>query len=159
LLVSGVNSPIPTQAQTVSIGGVGVLSQPTHTPSSSCSQAANTNIAASIPATVGQYSYLSKLWISGLGATAAGVVACNVTNVLASSGSNTWNFSINIPIGVTVPFTDGDGKPFTIDFDPPLQAKAIDTAIQVNVGAFGVGNTQQVVAVNGYTSPSAQFVI
>ena len=159
LLVSGVNSPIPTQAQTVSIGGVGVLSQPTHTPSSASSQASNLAIAASIPATAGQWSYLSALWISGLGSTGGGTVACNITNVLATSGSNTWNFSITVPAGVTIPFTVEGGKPFVINFTPPLQAKLIDTGIQVNVGAFGAGNTQQTVSVNGYTSPSAQFVI
>jgi hypothetical protein len=165
-ILTAAQGPIPTQAATVSIGAVGivqtnngvaVVSQPTHTPSSSSSQAANTAIAASIPATAGQYSYLSGFIIAGLGATGAGVVACNITNILASSGSNTWNFSINIPAGATVPFNSG--MLYKYDFIPPLQAKAIATGIQVNVGAFGAGNTQQTVSVWGYTSPSAQYVI
>ena len=131
------------------------ITTPGRTPSSASSQASNTAIAASVAAVAGQYSYLSGIFISGLGATGAGVVACNITNILATSGSNTWNFSINIPAGATVPFNNG--LPYVMTFDPPLQAKAIDTSVQCNVGAFGAGNTQQTVSVWGYTTASATF--
>lgn len=132
------------------------ISTPGRTPASTNSQAANTAIAASIPAVAGQYSYMSGLFIAGLGATAASVVACNITNILASdAGSNTWHFNVSVPAGVTVALNNG--LPIIINFDPPIQSKAVDTALQVNVGAFGAGNTQAVVSVWGYTSASATF--
>jgi hypothetical protein len=167
-ILAGVNSPIPPQSGPELIGTVTIdqttpgtsnavaFTTPGRTPASTNSQAGNTAIAASIPAVALQYSYLSGMFISGLGATAASVVACNITNVLASdAGSNTWHFNISVPAGVTVALNNG--LPIIINFDPPIQSKAVDTALQVNVGAFGAGNTQAVVSVWGYTSASATF--
>ena len=165
-ILAGVNSPIPTGSDIIGTATIDqttpgtsnavAFTTPGRTPASTNSQAGNTAIAASIPAVALQYSYLSGMFISGLGATAASVVACNITNVLASdAGSNTWHFNISVPAGVTVALNNG--LPIIINFDPPLQSKAVDTALQVNVGAFGAGNTQAVVSVWGYTSASATF--
>ena len=165
-ILTGVTSSIPAGDALIGITGIDqttpgttnavAITTPGRTPASTNSQAANTAIAASIPAVAGQYSYMSGLFIAGLGATAAGVVACNITNILASdAGSNTWHFNVTVPAGVTVALNNG--LPIIINFDPPIQSKAVDTALQVNVGAFGAGNTQAVVSVWGYTSASATF--
>jgi hypothetical protein len=165
-ILTGVTNPIP--AGTALIGKVGIdqttpgttnavaITTPGRTPASESSTAGNTSIAASIPAVASQYSYLSTVFLSGLGATAAATVSCNITNVLSSnSTSNTWTFQISVPAGVTVPLNGG--VPIVMSFVPPLQAKAINTAIQVNIGAFGAGNTQACVGVSGYNSTSLNF--
>ncbi len=163
-ILTASTNPIPAGVNTTIIGSVGIdptkntvaITTPGRTPASESSTAGNTAIAASIPAVAGQYSYLSAVFLSGLGATTAATVQCNITNVLSSNAtSNTWTFQIAVPQGVTVPlFADG---PKIINFDPPLQAKAINTQLQVNIGAFGAGNTQQCVGVSGYNSVSATF--
>ncbi len=134
------------------------VSLPANTPASEVSgPVGNTAIAASIPAVAGQYSYLSNVWIAGLGATTGSTVTCNITNILSSNATgNTWSFYLVVPTGATVPISNG---PLVYNFDPPLQSKAINTALQVNVGAFGAGNTAQTVGVSGYNSPSAQYFL
>ncbi len=167
-ILTAATNPLPAGSLATDVGSTGI-SQTTPgtsnnvvvtslvTPASETSNAAATGIASAIPAVAGKYSYIAGLMISGLGATSASVIVCNITNVLSSNASsNTWQFWINIPAGVTVPINGG--VPIILTFNPPLQGKAVNTQVQCNVPSFGAGNTQQQVAVWGYNSPNASFM-
>jgi hypothetical protein len=125
-------------------GTVGVLPYPTNaTPiAASTGIVANTATGVTLPAVVGKTTYISGLQITGSGATAAS----NVTVSILLSGSSTGlYYVIPIPASTTASIT-----PLTINFNPALSSGAPNSTISVNMGAFGSGNTAEVVTAEGY---------
>jgi len=106
---------------------------------------ANGTAAASVAAGGGNVmSYLSGFECTGGGATAAATVNVTVTGVLG--GTMTYNFGV--PAGVDAP-----AAPLVVEFNPPLQASGLNTAIQVSMAALGAGNAHAAVNVHGFQLP------
>lgn len=97
-------------------------------------------LAPSLPAVLNQLNWLTKVIITGAGATAASVIAVTITGL--SGGTQT--FFLTVPAGVAVPLT-----PLIISFEDPLPAAAPNTAIVVNVPSFGAGNVAAACVMNG----------
>src|SRR5262245_54062913 len=106
---------------------------------------ANATAAASVAAGgANVMSYLSGFECTAGGATAAATVNVTVTGVLG--GTMTYNFGV--PAGV-----DAATTPLVVEFNPPLQASALNTAIQVSMAALGAGNAHAAVNVHGFQVP------
>lgn len=75
--------------------------------------------------------YLQGFKIGGLGATAAAVLTCSISNIL--NGNRT--FYLNVPAGVTTPVL------LEFLFPIPIPASTIGGSITINVPSFGAGNT------------------
>lgn len=102
---------------------------------------ANAAQAVTLPAAAGQTTYITGFQITGAGATAASVIVVTVTGVLGG----TKRYDLVIPAGATTSIT-----PLIIEFARPIPASAVNTAIVVNVPAFGAGNTNVAVTAHGY---------
>lgn len=99
-------------------------------------------ITATLPGVAAETTYLAGFTVDGLGATAGSVVEVTVTGLLGG----TKRYKLTIPAGVAVALAN----PLRVDFDRPLAASALNTAIVVNVPSFGAGNTSASVSAHGY---------
>jgi hypothetical protein len=113
-------------------------------------QASSGNVAAA-PATAtlaaggaNVLTYLSVFEFTGAGATAASVVALTITGVIGG----TMTYNIAVPAGATIGI-----PPLVVEFNPPLQAAALNTPIVVSVPSLGAGNTNSAVVAHGYQVP------
>ena len=86
-------------------------------------------------------TYLSGFAVTGAGATAGSVVNGTVTGLLGG----TMTFAVPVATGATV-----GNLPIFLDFNPPLPASAVNTAIVVSVPSLGAGNTNSAVSAWGY---------
>lgn len=102
---------------------------------------ANNTAAAALPATANKTNYLTGFIINGSGATAALAVVVTVTGLAVGS----LNFIYCAAAGVTVMNT-----PLVINFDKPLPASAVNTAITVSCPALGSGAAHNVATVIGF---------
>lgn len=109
--------------------------------SGSSGNVANAAAVATLAAAAGLTTYISGFTVTGLGATAAGVVALTVAGL--QGGTLTYN--VPVPAGATVGLT-----PLSVVFNPPLPASAVNTAIVVTLPALGAGNTNAAVVATGY---------
>lgn len=113
-------------------GAVGAAGYPAGaTPVQSGDNQANAALSASLPAAVGKTTYLTGLSISGGGSTAGAAVAGSLTGLLGGTRA----FTVIVPAGALVPM-----QPLTLNFNPPLPASGLNTAIALSVGAGGAGN-------------------
>lgn len=107
---------------------------------------ANTGAASAITATlaasVGLTTYINGFAVDGLGATAGSVIEVTVTGVLGG----TLRYKMTIPAGATVAVTR-----LFAEFERPIPASAVNTAIVVNVPSFGAGNTSAIVNAHGFS--------
>jgi hypothetical protein len=106
--------------------------------SASVANAANNQTLAAV---TGKTTYITGFVISGLGATAAGSIIVTVTGLV-----NTLYYVVGIPAGVAVALT-----PFQVSFSPALPASAPNTAIVLNVPAYGTGNLTACASLQGFT--------
>lgn len=101
-------------------------------------------VAASAVATLAtaatEQAWLSKVIVSGLGATAAG--ASKLT--IAGCEGEDIVVSIPIPAGATLAIT-----PFVLSFEPALRA-AVGDDITATITSFGTGNTESQVTAIGW---------
>ena len=111
------------------------------TVTASSGNVANASAVATLPAVAAKTNNLSGLLISGAGATAASVVTATVTGLLGG----TMSITVPVPAGAAVGIT-----PIYLDFNPPLPASAVNTAIVVTLPALGAGNTNASVSAWGY---------
>lgn len=98
-------------------------------------------IAPSLPAVVGKTNYLANVEITAGGATAGSIVTVTITGLLG--GTATYFFAV--PTGAAVGAT-----PLILDFNPPIPASAVNTAITVNVPSLGAGNVASACAIHGF---------
>jgi hypothetical protein len=107
--------------------------------------AGQSGAAALLGATLGtaadKTTHISGFIVTGAGATAASVITVTLSNVVGGP----YTFRIAIPAGATVGIT-----PLSVNFNPPLQAVAANTAIVVSVPSFGVGNTDAALMAWGF---------
>ncbi len=103
---------------------------------------ANAAANATVPAVAARTGYLTGIEITGAGATAGGVVLATITGLLG--GTVTYN--IVVPTGATTSIT-----PLVVEWNPPLPAAAVNTAIVVSLPALGAGNTNASTVAHGFS--------
>jgi hypothetical protein len=102
---------------------------------------ANASAAATLTGTATTTVYISGFEVTGAGATAASVATVTVAGLLGGTRSYTYTF----PAGATVACT-----PLLVQFNPPLPASAVNTAIVVTCPASGAGGTNNTVVAHGF---------
>lgn len=125
------SSPLPTD----STGGAAVSVK------ASSGNVANAAGVATIPAVAGKTAYISGFDITGAGATAASVVNPTISGLLGGTST----YSLSVVAGATLA-----NPVLSIQFNPPLPASAVNTAIVVTCPALGAGNTNNTVNAYGY---------
>jgi len=109
--------------------------------SASATGAAST-VSASITTSSGTLTYLTRIMVSGGGATAASVVNGTITGVVGAP----LNFAVPVPAGATAGLT-----PVILDFSScPLQGSTVNGTITVSVPSFGAGNTLADLTITGF---------
>ena len=101
---------------------------------------ANASAVATISAVAAKTAFLTGFEITGAGATAGSVVVATITGLLGGTAS----YAVAAPTGATVGLT-----PMSMQFNPPLPASAVNTAIVVTLPALGLGNTNAAVVAHG----------
>lgn len=103
---------------------------------------ANSAMAATMPAVPGWINVLVGYDITGAGATAASVLSVTTTGLAVELAQK-----LVVPAGVT---TNAANTSWTVR--PPFgrKASAVNTAVVVNVPAFGAGNTAAAINIYGY---------
>lgn len=98
--------------------------------------------APALAAVAGKTNFVTGFSISGSGATGASTIAITLTGLLGG----TQTFYLSIPaIGSTPAIV-----PFIVNFNPPLPASAVNTAITLNVPSFGAGNITVAANIYGF---------
>ncbi|MBV9520231.1 MAG: hypothetical protein JO068_19165 [Hyphomicrobiales bacterium] len=108
--------------------------------------AASGNVAAAaaiatLPAAQGLTTFISGFEITASGATSASCVNATVAGLV--SGSLTYTFCV--PAGVTA-----EAPALIVNFNPPVPAASVNTAITVTLPSLGAGNTNATVATHGF---------
>lgn len=102
---------------------------------------ANASAAATLTGTATTTVYLAGFEVSGSGATAALPVTVTIAGLLGGTIQYTYNFVAGALLGNT---------PLVVEFDPPLPASAVNTAIVVTCPASGAGGTNNTVVAHGF---------
>jgi hypothetical protein len=89
-------------------------------------------------------TYISGFEFTANGATGQSTVQLQVTGV--TGGPLVYN--INVPAGAQVVIPT-----LSVQFNPPLQASALNTAIVATVPSLGAGNVNSAVNAHGYQLP------
>lgn len=101
---------------------------------------ANAAAVATLAGVGGKITYLT-----GFALTASGATLGNDVTATISDGTWTKSYTFTFPVGALVPAT-----PIIIQFNNPLKASAVNTAIVVTLPAGGAGNTNATATVEGY---------
>lgn len=101
---------------------------------------ANANAVATIPALAGQVAFITAIEIYAGGATAAALVDVTIAGLLG--GAKVLPFGV--PAGATL-----SAAPLVVEFDRPIPASAVNTAITATLPALGAGNTKARVVLRG----------
>lgn len=96
---------------------------------------------AALPAVANKTNYITSAQIMFTGATAAGTVLATLAGILGG----TMSIPIGVPAGV-----NAQGTPVLLEFDPPLPANAVNTAITLTLPALGAGNVNAAVSLQGF---------
>lgn len=89
-------------------------------------------------------TYISGFEVTAGGATAAATVNVTVTGVIG--GTMTYSFSAATGV-------DAPSPPLVVEFNPPLQASALNTAIVVSMPTLGAGNAHAAINAHGFQLP------
>ena len=111
------------------------------TPVAATASGGNALTTATLPGVAGKTTYLTSLQISGGGATAAALASGSLSGVLGG----TQTLIVGVPAGVAVAV-----QPLVVNFNPPLPASAVNTAIACALSAFGAGNVVEAVSLQGF---------
>lgn len=109
--------------------------------SSASGNVANASAIATLAAAVGKHTFIAGFTITAGGATAGVIV--NATLVGLLGGTATYNFAA--PTGAAV-----GAAALSVQFDPPLQSSAQNTALVLTLPALGAGNTNAAVHAWGF---------
>ncbi len=109
--------------------------------SSSSGNVAAASAVATLAAAAAKTTYISGLALTGGGATGASLVTATVAGLLGG----TMSLTFAVPAGVTLGAT-----PILLQFNPPLPASAVNTAIVVTLPSLGAGNTNAAAAAWGF---------
>ena len=102
---------------------------------------AATPAVATLPGAPGLTTFISGFEITASGAAAASCVNATVTGLV--SGSLAYVFCA--PAGVTAP-----APALVVNFNPPIPAASVNTAIAVTLPSLGGGNANAAVATHGF---------
>lgn len=102
---------------------------------------ANASAVATLTGAAATTVYISGFEVTGSGATTALPVTVTVAGLLGGTQSYTYSFASGVLVGNT---------PLIVEFDPPLPASAVNTAIVVTCPASGAGGTNNTVVAHGY---------
>ena len=102
---------------------------------------ANAIATATLVSAASKTAWLTKVVVTGAGATAASVVSVTITGLVGG----TRTYTVTVPAGATTAIA-----PLILDFGDGIPASATNTVITVSVPAFGAGNTNVSVNVEGY---------
>lgn len=128
-------------AQVIALAGAGMPAGATPVNAASGNVAAASAVAT-MPAVAGKTNYVIGFEITAGGATAAALVLATLTGLLG--GTMTYVFAA--PAGAAVGAT-----PLIVQFQRPIPASAVNTAITLTLPSLGVGNTNAAVAIHGFT--------
>ena len=99
------------------------------------------SVVATLPAAASKTTYLTSLAVTGSGATAETISGVGVAGV----SGGTMTFVVGVPAGATKAIA-----PLIINFNPPIPASAVNTAITVTASTFGGGNLAVYVVATGF---------
>lgn len=98
--------------------------------------------AATLAAATGKTTYISGFTATGSGATAASNVHLTISGLI---GPVTLDYEYTVVAGVAL------GSPtINVQFNPPIPASAVNTAIVVTLPSLGSGNTNASVCAYGF---------
>lgn len=100
-------------------------------------------LAPALPAVPTKTNNLAGFEVTSGGANAASLINVTITGLLGGA----LTYVLAIPVGVALGAT-----PLIVEFNPPLPAAAVNTAITVNVPSAGAGNTATAAVVHGYVA-------
>jgi hypothetical protein len=126
---------------TGSAGLPAMVYAPSQTPVTISATGAAATVAATIPAVAAKTNYLTGFEITAAGATAASVVSLSVTGLLGGTVTYTYAAVAGVTLGCV---------PLVVQFNPPLPASAVNTAIVVSLPSLGTGNTVANVVSHGF---------
>lgn len=104
---------------------------------------ANAAAAATLTPGATVTAFLAGFEITGSGSTAGLPVTVTVTGLLGGTRHYTYVFVAGALLANT---------PLLVEFNPPLPASAINTAIVVSCPAGGAGNTNNTTVAHGYSA-------
>lgn len=102
---------------------------------------ANAVATATLTGTSTTTVYISGFEMTGSGATTGLAVTCTVTGVLGGTLSYTYVYAGGVLLADT---------PLQAEFNPPLPASAVNTAIVASCPASGTGGTNATMVAHGY---------
>lgn len=102
---------------------------------------ANASAAATLTGTATTTVYISGFEVTGSGSTSGLPVTVTVAGLLGGTRSYTYSFIAGALIA---------NVPLLVQFNPPLPASAVNTAIVVTCPAGGTGNTNNTVVAHGF---------
>ena len=135
---SSANMPDPL---TVGIDTGTVPYNQAQTPAGAGLTGAAAAIAPALAAVAGKTNYVTGFEVTGGGATAASLVTATLTGLAAG----TFSYVIAVPAGATLGVA-----PLVVEFNPPLPASAVNTAITLNLPSLGAGNTAASAVIHGF---------
>lgn len=102
---------------------------------------ANASAVATLTGGTATTVYLAGFQVTGSGSTTALPVAVTVAGLLGGSQIYTYTFVAGVLLS---------NIPLDVNFNPPIPASAINTAISVTCAAGGAGNTRNSVVAYGF---------
>lgn len=102
---------------------------------------ANASAVATLTPTATTTAYISGFEVTGTGATAALAATVTVAGLLGGTRHYTYAFAAGVAVG---------NAPLIVQFNPPLPAAAVNTAIVVTCPASGAGGTNNTVVAHGF---------
>lgn len=102
---------------------------------------ANASAAATLTGTATTTVYIAGFEITGSGATAGLPVTVTIAGLLGGTRSYTYSFVAGVLVA---------NVPLIVQFDSPLPASAVNTAIVVTCPASGTGGTNNTVVAHGF---------
>lgn len=127
-------------ARVVAMGGNGLPSGATAVNAAS-GNVANAVATATLAAVAGKTNYVTGFEITAGGATAAALVAATLTGILGGTATYIYAAPAGAAVGAT---------PLIVQFQTPIPASAVNTAIAISLPALGAGNTNAAVAIHGF---------
>lgn len=127
-------NPIPTSDATGYPAGITQIT-------GASGNVANAAAIATLANAAAKTNFLAGFEISGAGATAALPVTVTVTGLLGGTLTYIYTFAAGPLVG---------NLPLVVEFNPPLQASAVNTPIVVTCPAGGAGNTNNAAVAHGY---------
>lgn len=144
ITIAGVDKPVQLVSEVNSDGtyrGASIYPTGATVLTSASGNKANANAVATLTPTATTTAYITGFELTAAGATAGLPVVATVAGVLGG----TLSYIFDYPAGALV-----GASPLIVEFNPPLPASAVNTAIVVTLPAGGTGNTNAAAVAHGF---------